>query len=166
MARVESRAARPLQCFRCMGMGHVRQTCRSEVDRSELCYRCGLAGHRANRCDRPLGCPVCRDAGRKANHRVETKGCLAAQRRRGGKAFPPSPEWSAPRGAPHGRGTKGPPAAAAVNHEVPSHWGESMDVEVDIMPGGEETSLPWPDQGSPFTEGEPTEGAAEAEAAK
>jgi hypothetical protein len=49
-ARVEAVAKRPLQCFKCLELGHVRATCVSTVDRSHLCYRCGEAGHRGSKC--------------------------------------------------------------------------------------------------------------------
>ncbi|XP_039312408.1 uncharacterized protein LOC120359335 [Solenopsis invicta] len=39
MARVELLEARPMQCHRCLEVGHVRNKCPSEVDRSGLCYR-------------------------------------------------------------------------------------------------------------------------------
>jgi hypothetical protein len=56
-ARVEAIARRPLQCFKCLELGHVRATCVSTVDRSHLCYRCGETGHRARGC--PASAPKC-----------------------------------------------------------------------------------------------------------
>jgi hypothetical protein len=61
-ARVEAIAKRPLQCFKCLELGHVRATCVSTVDRSHLCYRCGEAGHRDTSC--PASAPKCPFASR------------------------------------------------------------------------------------------------------
>ncbi|XP_039310760.1 serine/arginine repetitive matrix protein 1-like [Solenopsis invicta] len=41
------------------------------------CHRCGGIGHLANACKEKAGCPVCKDAGKPAEHRIGAKGCLA-----------------------------------------------------------------------------------------
>ncbi|XP_039302116.1 uncharacterized protein LOC120357002 [Solenopsis invicta] len=41
------------------------------------CHRCGGIGHLANACKEKDGCPVCKDAGKSADHRIGAKGCLA-----------------------------------------------------------------------------------------
>ena len=46
-AKVIAIPRRPLQCFKCLELGHVRATCVSAVDRGHLFYRCGESGHRA-----------------------------------------------------------------------------------------------------------------------
>jgi hypothetical protein len=46
-ARVTAIPKRPLQCFKCLELGHVRVTCTFNVDRGHPCYRCGGSGHRA-----------------------------------------------------------------------------------------------------------------------
>ncbi|XP_050493820.1 uncharacterized protein LOC126875139 [Bombus huntii] len=38
-ARIRAIPKRPLQCFRCLELGHVRATCVSSEDRGHLCYR-------------------------------------------------------------------------------------------------------------------------------
>jgi hypothetical protein len=38
-ARVTAIPKRPLQCFKCLELGHVRVPCTSNVDRGHLCYR-------------------------------------------------------------------------------------------------------------------------------
>ncbi|XP_050484355.1 uncharacterized protein LOC126870583 [Bombus huntii] len=38
-ARIKAIPKRPLQCFRCLELGHVRATCVSSEDRGHLCYR-------------------------------------------------------------------------------------------------------------------------------
>jgi hypothetical protein len=57
IARVKAIVKKPLQCFKCLELGHVRATCVSIVGRSHLCYRCGEAGHRARGC--PASAPKC-----------------------------------------------------------------------------------------------------------
>ncbi|XP_032690542.1 uncharacterized protein LOC116853523 [Odontomachus brunneus] len=127
MARVEVLAARPLQCFRCLEEGHVRQHCRSDVDRSGVCYRCGGPGHRAAECTGRVVCPVCSTAGREATHRLGGEACIASQKKKGkgkkgaGKArtSPPShspqeggqqqPAFQEPVAGPSGLGQVVPP---------------------------------------------------------
>ncbi|XP_044597531.1 uncharacterized protein LOC123274106 [Cotesia glomerata] len=41
---------RPIQCFKCWHFGHVGPQCKSQVDRSKLCIRCGQEGHRIADC--------------------------------------------------------------------------------------------------------------------
>ncbi|KAM3959002.1 protein scarlet [Aphomia sociella] len=55
--RVELLARRRLRCHRCLELGHVRQNCTEERDRSTLCYRCGVTGHVAARCNAKPNCP-------------------------------------------------------------------------------------------------------------
>nr|XP_053600403.1 uncharacterized protein LOC128669528 [Plodia interpunctella] len=76
---------KPLRCFRCLETGHVREECTAEVDRSGLCYRCGSTGHLARDCDSAPRCTVCAEAGRRADHRVGGKACVARPQRQRGR---------------------------------------------------------------------------------
>lgn len=49
-ARVVVLAPRPLQCFQCLGMGHVRANCRGHTDRSGRCSRYTDSGLKALDC--------------------------------------------------------------------------------------------------------------------
>ncbi|KMQ86989.1 reverse transcriptase, partial [Lasius niger] len=78
-ARVEALEARPLQCFRCLGVGHTRAQCKEEVDRSGLCYRCGQPGHKAAECSAESQCPHCKEIGRHLPGLVLVAGDLNAK---------------------------------------------------------------------------------------
>ncbi|EFN69705.1 hypothetical protein EAG_11667, partial [Camponotus floridanus] len=65
-ARVEALAARPLQCYTCLGVGHTRAHCKANVDRG-LCYRCGQPGHTAVGCTANPHCAYCAGEGHKAD---------------------------------------------------------------------------------------------------
>lgn len=68
-ARVQALEARPLRCFKCMGVGHTRPLCPSTTDRSTQCYRCGEAGHKAANCAAITPrCAVCSESGKPADH--------------------------------------------------------------------------------------------------
>jgi len=81
-ARVELLKRRPLQCFRCLAIGHVRTQCPSAIDRSAACHNCGKDGHRARECRDRSNCPVCAERGLDAAHRAG--GVDAARYLRGG----------------------------------------------------------------------------------
>jgi hypothetical protein len=62
---------RQLQCYRCLEIGHTKQRCTNDVDRSGRCYRCGDTSHRAAECASAAAkCPLCADLGRPADHRM------------------------------------------------------------------------------------------------
>ena len=93
--------SRGLQCHKCLATGHVQAKCSSPIDRSGCCYRCGGIGHLAKNCINKAGCPVCKDAGKPAEHRIGAKGCLANKpqraplstkgRKEGGSTAVPTP---------------------------------------------------------------------------
>ncbi|CAL1672341.1 unnamed protein product [Lasius platythorax] len=77
VANVESLRTRPLICYRCLGTGHSRQRCMSDVDRSGRCYRCAASDHRAVHCSAvSLSCPLCSDLGLPAEHVFGGKDCV------------------------------------------------------------------------------------------
>lgn len=82
-ARVEALERRPLQCFRCLAKGHVQAQCSSPNNRKDCCYRCGERGHLAKDCEGPVKCPVCKDSGRRADHRAGSQACTAPKEKRG-----------------------------------------------------------------------------------
>lgn len=59
MVRVELLRKKPVQCFRCWRFSHVRNNCRSAVDRTGLCFRCGKGGHAVRNCVELSRCAVC-----------------------------------------------------------------------------------------------------------
>lgn len=71
-AKIGAIARRPLQCYRCLEIGHVRRTCTSKEDRGYLCYRYGGSGHRAVGCTAAnpncLLCEARRNENEKRNH--------------------------------------------------------------------------------------------------
>lgn len=88
--RVEALEKRPLQCFKCLGKGHVRANCSSGADRSSCCYKCGQEGHLARDCALPVRCPVCADLGRPTGHRAGSRACSAPKSKgKGGAMAPP-----------------------------------------------------------------------------
>ncbi|XP_032684712.1 uncharacterized protein LOC116850465 [Odontomachus brunneus] len=86
LVRAEVLSTRPMQCYRCLEIGHPRQRCTSAVDRSDKCYRCGECGHRAATCSASPKCPLCTDLGRPSNHRLGAPSCAPAKKgvKRGG----------------------------------------------------------------------------------
>ncbi|XP_067216855.1 uncharacterized protein [Linepithema humile] len=72
---VEALKARPLQCFRCLAVGHTVQRCPSTEVRRFNCYRCGQVDHKAAECKNKVTCPVCAERGLKADHLVGSVSC-------------------------------------------------------------------------------------------
>jgi hypothetical protein len=74
-ARVVMLEARPLRCFKCMGIGHTRPKCPSTVDRTSLCFRCGEKGHKSAGCFAEAKCNVCTAAGKHSGHVMGSRNC-------------------------------------------------------------------------------------------
>lgn len=77
--RVELMPARPLQCYKCWAFGHTKPMCKSLVDRSGSCFRCGISGHVSSGCNKNPSCVVCSEAGFQANHRLGPGECRSMQ---------------------------------------------------------------------------------------
>ncbi|XP_033318618.1 uncharacterized protein LOC117216180 [Bombus bifarius] len=87
-ARAEAIARRPLQCCRCLEIGHVRKFCTAKEGKGHLCFRCSKPGHQAKACTAASPkCLPCETLGAPSGHRM------------GGPACAPPPK----------KGTKGAP---------------------------------------------------------
>lgn len=70
-ARTVLLRARPLQCYRCMRFGHVKQYCREKEEIKDRCYKCGMAGHKVAKCNARIPkCFVCEEKGKRSDHRM------------------------------------------------------------------------------------------------
>jgi hypothetical protein len=75
-AKIIAIPKRPLQCFKCLELRHVRATCVSTVERGHQCYRCGGTGHRARGCPASAPkCPLWESLGAPADHRMGGAAC-------------------------------------------------------------------------------------------
>lgn len=85
--KIELLRKHPVQCYKCWHFGHVRPSCRSEIERKGACFRCGQTGHAAGSCNAGLPkCLICEEIGKDFRHRIGTPRCLANQ------GFPSSPQ--------------------------------------------------------------------------
>lgn len=73
--RIDASKTRSTQCYKCWRFGHVRQACRSNVDRTGRCYRCGGTGHQAKCCSIRPRCVICEEDGYYSNHRIGSPRC-------------------------------------------------------------------------------------------
>jgi len=99
VARATPLTQRPLQCFRCLERGHVRERCTSQVDRSVL--RCRKLGHIVKACTAQNGsCSACQAAGLFFGHKIGAPACKAGANKkkvREGKTNPlPKQQWFHP----------------------------------------------------------------------
>jgi hypothetical protein len=71
---------RPLQCYKCLELGHVRAACVFAVDRGHLCSRCGGSEHCARRDPAATPkCPLCESLEAPAGHRMGGAECTPPQ---------------------------------------------------------------------------------------
>lgn len=68
MSRVHILGHRPIRCFRCLELGHLRGKCRRSC-----CLKDRKNGHKAAVCEAKAHCPACKERGLFANHRVDDK---------------------------------------------------------------------------------------------
>ncbi|XP_017888502.1 uncharacterized protein LOC108629980 [Ceratina calcarata] len=68
--------ARPLQCYRCWEYGHLSGACKSQIDRSTWCYKCGNKEHIASEClETNMTCRLCEERKLAADHRMGSHAC-------------------------------------------------------------------------------------------
>lgn len=75
VAKIELLDARPTQCYKCWGYGHMRYACTSSIDRRGSCFNCGSYGHLAQSCSNSPRCVICHEAGLPDNHRSGSRTC-------------------------------------------------------------------------------------------
>jgi len=73
---------RPMQCYKCLALGHPIQRCPSVTDRMDKCINCGESGHLLRSCKNRPKCPVCQERGLNSAHRVGSDLC---------RIYPPKP---------------------------------------------------------------------------
>ncbi|XP_049885101.1 uncharacterized protein LOC126380041 [Pectinophora gossypiella] len=98
--RVRTLGPRPMKCFRCFEIGHTGLQCQSQVDRSRNCFRCGQEGHMASSCTGDLHCPICKAAGKPANHATGGRKCARPKTGKKGTVRTPVSSSQAPREPP------------------------------------------------------------------
>lgn len=52
----------PRRCFKCLDFGHLTSNCRSQLDHSGKCLRCGGTGHKIKTCKESPVCMLCSSA--------------------------------------------------------------------------------------------------------
>lgn len=75
--QIELLKARPAQCFRCWQLGHLKHMCKAKIERSNLCYKCGAAGHQVKWCNKEAYCIICKEEGHEPKHRVGSAICIS-----------------------------------------------------------------------------------------
>ncbi|EFN66795.1 Gag-Pol polyprotein, partial [Camponotus floridanus] len=50
---------RPLKFYTCWHFGHLYKNCKSRVDRSKSCIKCGVEGHKVANCKTDARCALC-----------------------------------------------------------------------------------------------------------
>lgn len=77
VARLQLLKSRPVRCYKCWKLGHLKNNCESAADRSFACYRCGQNGHPAKNCTGQIRCVICAELGISADHRIGSAACKA-----------------------------------------------------------------------------------------
>lgn len=84
--RVDGFRIKPTQCYKCWHFGHVRNTCKANIDRTGLYFRCGRSGHSLRDCDAiSASCAICEDNRLDHNHRLGSVYCPSVKLRGPGR---------------------------------------------------------------------------------
>ncbi|XP_043496465.1 cellular nucleic acid-binding protein-like [Polistes fuscatus] len=76
--RVKPRLTVP-RCYKCLGFGHTRQTCKGP-DRGRCCWKCGGYNHVGKDCNVTPKCFLCSEAGHRDTKHIPGKGECAVFR--------------------------------------------------------------------------------------
>lgn len=75
IAKVQLLEDKPIQCYR-----YTSHNCKSEIDRSGNCFRCGSITHRVQQCDSTPSCVLCKETGFPHSHRLGTGNCQSVRK--------------------------------------------------------------------------------------
>lgn len=68
----------PIRCFKCLNYGHIARHCKSDVDRTGICLKCGVDGHKAKQCVAKPKCVLCKTDSPTGNeHPTGSRSCPA-----------------------------------------------------------------------------------------
>ncbi|XP_046619804.1 uncharacterized protein LOC124304978 [Neodiprion virginianus] len=86
IARVELLEARPRQCYRCWGFGHIGTACNAPAARGRACFRFRSEGHQTRGCTSTPKCTVRDSKGKNSAHRMGSGRCASVSERGRGPA--------------------------------------------------------------------------------
>lgn len=68
---------RLVKCYKCWHYGHLAMRCKGTVDRTNLCMKCGQAGHKIADCEKEAHCTLCaeRDPEKSSAHAAGSSKC-------------------------------------------------------------------------------------------
>lgn len=73
--RIEMLSPREKQCFRCWRFGHLKYNCKSDIDRTGRCYKCGSSEHKIKECAEEAQCVICKESNKDWHHRMGSIAC-------------------------------------------------------------------------------------------
>lgn len=66
---------KPVKCFRCWQYGHLANKCGNEIDRTNVCMKCGELNHKIANCQNEAHCMLCKEKNMRYDHIAGSSRC-------------------------------------------------------------------------------------------